>query len=408
MAPPVTRRQARQARRRQQHRRIGLLGGVAIAVAAIVVISAIAFGVHKVETGSHGSTRSQTTLLMQIQGTDRTAAASVLLAHNTATKSGVVVLVPPRVISEVCGYGSQNFGDVLALPNGAALSRQTMSMMLNDVTVDGSWVVSEAQLAKLVDVYGGITVDVDTNVVRRTSGGGGQILIPAGTNEHLDGAKAVEYALYSTSPQTGGPAQLTRLNRVVDALLQALPTDPTPIAASLRQLGPSGSSTLGVDKLSTLLAGLASDSRSAAGVFPTDLPVTPIYAGGLSPSYRIDDSATGVPQLVHNQLAASLPADANRTRPSVLLLNGVGTPGLVLSACARLSASGYSYAGSGNAANFNNPTSSVVIKSDSDPNVALGDAVAKALRLPTGDVVHATENQDVADVVVILGNDYHP
>ncbi len=385
-----------------------MLGGVAIAVAAIVIISAIAFGVHKVETSSHGSTRSQATLLMQVQGSDRTAAASVLLAHNSATKSGVVVLVPPRVISQVCGYGSQNFGDILALPNGPVLSRQTMSMMLNDVTVDGSWVLSEAQLAKLIDVYGGITVDVDTNVVRRTSGGGGQILIPAGTNEHLDGAKAVEYALYSSSPQTGGPAQLTRLNRVVAALLQVLPTDPTPIAASLRQLGPSGTSTLGVDKLSTMLAGLASDSRKAAGVFPTDLPVTPIDAGGLSPSYRIDDSASGVPQLVHNQLADSLPAGANRPRSSVLLLNGVGTPGLVLSACARLSARGYSYAGSGNAANFNNPTSSVVIKSDSDANVALGDAVAKALGLSSGDVVHSTENQDVADVVVILGKDYHP
>ena len=112
--------------------------------------------------------------------------------------------------------------------------------------------------------------------------------------------------------------------------------------------------------------------------------MTSIDAGGSTPSYRVDDSATGVPQLVNGQLASSLPAGADRHRPTVLLLNGVGTPGLVQTACPKLAAEGFAYAGSNNAATFNNPKSTVEV--DSDADVGLGDQVAHALGLPDGDV----------------------
>jgi hypothetical protein len=406
MAPPVTRRAARQARRRQQHRRVGLAGGIAIGVAAVVVIAATVFGVNKAVNHHSGSKRTQSTVLLQVQGSNRSAAASVLLAHNPSTKSGVEVLVPNRVITNVCGYGQQNFGAVLALPNGASASQQALSGMLDNITIDGSWVLSPAQLAKLIDVFGGVTVDVDTNVVQHTAGGGAKVLIPAGNHQHLDGAKAVEYALYTTSAQANAAAELTRLNRVMDGMLQAFPTTPAAIAAALRQLGTGGGSTLGATKLSTLLAGLAADARSSSGLFPTDLPIVPLNAGGSSPSYEVDTTATGVPQLVHTQLADSLPAGNQTHQTSVLLLNGLGTPGLVTSACPRIASHGFINAGSGNASSFTNDLSQVEVKSNAD--VSIGDQIAHALGLPTSDVVRTTEDESVADVIVVLGRDYQP
>jgi hypothetical protein len=403
MAPPVTRRQARQQRRRQQHRKVGLLGGAAIAVAAIIVVGALAFGVHKVVEHHDGTKRTQATVLLQVQGSTRAADASVLLAHDPSTKNGVVVLVPPRTITNVCGYGQQNFGAALALPNGASTSQAALSSMLNGVTIDGSWVLTPAQLAKLINVFGGITVDVDTNVIQHTSKGG-VVLVPQGQDKKLNGTQAVQYALYNTSPSADAAAQLARLNRVLDATFQALPTSPAPIAAALRQLGAGGTSSLGATRLSTLLAGLAADSRTASGLFPTDLPVTPIDSGGSSPSYAVDTSASGVPQLVHTWLANSVPTDAIASRTSVLLLNGVGTPGLVPTACPRLAALGFSFAGSGNAATFNNPKSQIDVGSDAD--VPLGERVAHALGLPNSDVVRSTMDQSVAKVIVVLGGDY--
>jgi anionic cell wall polymer biosynthesis LytR-Cps2A-Psr (LCP) family protein len=406
MAPPVSRRQARQQQRRQEHRRVGLLGGTVIAVAALVVAGALGLFAHHHYAPHHSAPkRTQTTLLMQIQAANRTAGASVLLANNAATKTGVEVLVPEHLITAVCGYGQQDFGNILTLPNGAAASQQAMSQMLNGVTIDGSWVVTEAQLAKLIDVFGGVTVDVDVNVVQRTSHGGGKILIPAGSSERLQGTQAVEYALYDASARAGAAGEQARMSRVLTAMFQALPTNPQPIAAALRTLGSGAGSTLGVTRLATMLAGLAADSRSQAGVFPTDLPVTAIDAGGAAPSYSANGSSSAIHQLVQSQLADSVPASASAKHPSVYLLNGVGTPGLVLSACSRLSSNGFAFAGSGNAGSFNNKTSSVEIQSDSQ--IALGDQIAHALGLPTSDVVRSNENQNVADFLVILGADYH-
>jgi anionic cell wall polymer biosynthesis LytR-Cps2A-Psr (LCP) family protein len=339
-------------------------------------------------------------------GSDRTADASVLLAHDPSTKSGVEVLVPAQVISNVCGYGQQAFGNVLGYPDGETQSRAALSSMLGGVTIDGSWVLTAAQLEKLVDSVGGITVaNVDVNVVERTAGGGGKILVPAGPNRHLNGAQAVEYATYDASSSTGDAAQLARLQQVVDGTLAALPKSPAAIASLLGQLGDGGTSTLGASKLAPMLAGLAADNQRTGGMFPTDLPVTQIDAGGSTPSYRVDDSATGVGQLVHGQLASSLPAGADRPRPTVLLLNGVGTPGLVETACPRLSGAGFAYAGGNNASTFNNPRSSIQIRSTSD--MALGQKAASALGLPPGDIQLNPSNESLADVVVVLGGDYH-
>ena len=67
----------------------------------------------------------------------------------------------------------------------------------------------------------------------------------------------------------------------------------TLLTQRLRPLGSGAQSTIGVQKLAALLVELAADDRTEAGVFPTDLPVTPIDAGGASPSYRPDTSSGG-------------------------------------------------------------------------------------------------------------------
>jgi hypothetical protein len=408
IAPQLTRRQARLQRRRQRNRRVGLVGGVIIAIVVLVLVGLGVFVGPKVVHHYNTTAKPpvQTTLLLQIQGPTHTAQASVLLAQGPAAGEGVEVLIPARVITDVCGYGTQNFGDVLALPGGETASRLALTAMLNDVSVDGSWVLPSATLAKLVDELHGITVDVDVNVLRRNTNGTSTVLVPAGNGEKLSGAQAAEYATYVASTHEDASGQLARSQQVVDGILAALPTSPTAIAADLRLLGNAGTSTLGVDRLANVLAGLATANQSQSGLFPTDLPVTAIDAGG-APSYQVDDtSSTGVQQLVSSHLAASVPAGGGTAQPTVFLLNGVGTPDLVKDACAQLTANGLSYAGSNNTATFSNAASIVEIKSDAD--VALGDQVAKALGLPDADVQLDPQNQNIADVIVTLGSDYRP
>ncbi|HEX3708147.1 MAG TPA: LCP family protein [Mycobacteriales bacterium] len=403
--PRMTRREERKVRKRQQRRKMGLAGGLGAGVIAVIVVITVIVGVHQVVTHHGSGERTQVTVLLQLQGSGGQASGSVLLAADPASKEGLEVLIPGRLITDVCGYGSQNFGDVLALPNGASASRSALSGILGGVVIDGSWILSDDELSRMVDAVGGVSVDVDTNVIQATAGGGARVLVAAGAGQRLAGTQAVEYATYQKARE-GAAAQLARLQSVVDATVQALPRSTTGVEALIRRLGPGAQSTIGVGNLAQLLVNLAKYDRTEAGVFPTDLPVTPIDAGGASPSYRPDTSASGVTQLVNTRLANSLPKNANNQHASVLLLNGLGTPGLVSSACPRLASAGFTYAGSQNAPSFSSARSQVDIFHDYD--VDQGYALARALGLPSSDVRRSVVNQNVAKFVVILGRDYHP
>jgi len=405
--PLPTRREERMQRRKDKRRKIGFAGGSAIAIGAVVVIAAVAFGVHKVTESTAPPPRTQTTVLFQLQGPAGGAAASALLAHDPANQQGVQVLIPARVLSEVCGYGEQNFGQMLALPNGIAASEAATSSLLGGITVDGAWVLNEAQFVRLIGALGGhITVGtVDVNVVRPRPGGGSIIEVPHGNNVPLNGTQAYEYATYVASSDEPAAAELARLQQVINGVLAALPKTSTGIAAVLRQTEGNASSTLGSDKLATFLAGLSTDYAHSGDLYATDLPTATVDAGG-APSYRVDGESAGLKSLVSQHLAGSVPAGAGSVRPTVLLLNGVGTYGLVPTACSRLSANGLAYAGSGNAPTFSKARSTVAVRSDGQ--VALGDRVAKALGLGAGDVVIDRSPETVADVVVTLGSDYKP
>ncbi|HVT64122.1 MAG TPA: LCP family protein [Mycobacteriales bacterium] len=399
--PQLTRREERRLRKRQQRRKLGLAGGIGVAALAIAGIVTLIVGVHHVVTHGSGSKRSQTTVLLQLRAASGVADGSMLLAADPSTERGLELLIPGRLITDVCGYGTQNFGSVLALPNGGAGSRSALSSVLGGVTIDGSWVIDEPTLATLVNQVGGINVDVDTDVIKRNPDGGGRILVAAGPGQHLNGEEALVYATYHPARE-GAAGVLARLQAVVDATIQALPRSITGVEALLRQLPKTSQTTISIPTLATTLTQIATYDQTDAGVVPTDLPVITIDSGGALPSYRADDA--NIKALVSGHLADSVPAGANQQHATVLLLNGVGRPGLVPKACPLLAANGFTYVGSGNAPNFSNARSEVDIFHDSDAEQAR--TLAKALGLPPSDVRKSIYNQTVAKFIVILGSDF--
>jgi hypothetical protein len=393
----------RAERRRQQRRRIGALGIAGVVVIALIVAAAVTFGVREATKHTTGAKLGPTTVLFSLAAANRSAAETALLTHDGRTAQGVELLMPARVLTEVCGFGNQQFGQILALPDGQRLSRAAASDLLGGVTINGSWVLSEAQLAKLVDQVGGITADVDTNVVQTKPDGSKVVVVQAGPRQRLTGAQAVAFATYVNGSEDAS-ANLVRLQAVLDGLLAGLPTNAGGVQRLISSLGAGAGSTVGISRLAQLLTGLAADARHN-NVLPTDLPVLKIDAGG-QPSYRVDPVQTAT--FVRANLAASLPASARTTRKRVFVQNGVGTPGLVGSACEKLVVAGFVFAGSGNAANFGYPTSKVLVFDRSLVSAGVGDSVARALRLSTDDVEVSSAGQNIADVLVILGKDYKP
>jgi hypothetical protein len=401
---PPTRREQRAERRRQRRRRLGAGGIAGLVVAVLAVLAGGGFFVHNATSGPSKPGDPQQTMLIALTGNDRSAAASMLAAHQASPRQGFEMLIPSRLLTDVCGFGSQQFGHIFTLPGGAAVARTAFSQVLGDVTIDSTLTLTETQLARLVDGVGGVVVDIDTDIIT-TSGTSRVVAIPKGNGQRLSGANAVLFATYVAAGEPPA-ASLTRFQEVFEALITALPRKNSLVVSALRAAQVDASSAA---KAASLFIALAADDR-ATRLLSENMPSQPIDSGGGPPAYRVDPN--GLKTLVSAQLAKSLPSDDVSKRPTVLIQNGVGRPGLVESACNRLLPAGFRFAGSGNAQTFDHKTTQIfVFPSTPDDLVRVtrdGDRVADLLRLPRSDVVASNQGNNVADLVVILGRDYKP
>jgi hypothetical protein len=406
-APPIggrppTRRELRAERRRQRRRRLGAGGIAGVVVLLLALLVGGGLFVHQATSGPTKPVDPQQTMLIALAGADRNASASMLAAHQANPRAGFEMLIPSRLLTDVCGFGSQQFGRVFGLPDGAKLARTTLSQVLGEVRIDSTLTLTETQLARLVDGVGGIAVDVDTDVIT-TSGGTRVVAIPKGNGQRLNGASAVLFATYVASGEPPA-ASLPRFQSVLEGLITALPRKTSAVVASLRAAQVDGRSLTATASLFTALAADDRDKRFLSEIMPSQ----PIDSGGGTPAYRVD--ATGLKSLVASQLGKSLPTGDVSKRPTVLIQNGVGTPGLVQSACDRLLPAGFTFAGSGNAQSFDYPKTQILVFPPTQDDLVRvtkdGDRVADLLHLPRTDVLASTQGNNVADIVVILGRDY--
>lgn len=399
-----SRRAARQEKLALRRKRGLVFGGVVVLV-ALAIFAAFGWsgGRSKQAPPSVAAGRTQTTLLVQVKGPAGDAVASALTAHDSRQRAGVLVLVPSEVIGRVPGFGSMPFGKALAVGQAAA-STSTLSDLMG-VTIDGSWVLSEQGFQQLVDKIGGVDVTVDKDITKAAADGTTTIVVPAG-QQKLNGANAVAYATFLDNGETE-QLRLARFDAVFAAVLAQLPKQPAAVAQLLSGLGAGSASSLAVSRVADVLVGLAADTAANSTV-DTVLPVTKLDVGDDSNAFSVDAAKTA--DLVKQQLSASIPANHKVSGNRVSVENQIGTPGIGESARAKLLRAGFTYLPGGNAPGMPNATASsvVLIMGTTSADIAKGDAVAKALGLPPGDVRVSRDDVRVADVIVLLGADYKP
>ncbi len=385
-------------RRRERRRRLAVSAGAVVVVLALVVAYVIGRSPAAEQPGAVTPGRTQSTVLLKIG--DPVVTGMALLAADPTTGDGAVVLIPSKLVVDVAGFGPMTLAEAASLPDPARAANALADTL--GITVDGTWQLSSEALAALVDAAGGVTVDVDTDVTGPGQNGSQVILIPAGT-QTLDGASAAVYAAFLGK---GEPeeSRLARLDAVLSAALGGLSTDAGQVTLALGSLG-AGSVSNVPDSLPGTLAALRS-AEGATSVVHRTLPVSIIDAGDSQPSVAVDAKSTAA--LVDDLLAGSKAASRPGGDVRVLVQNGVGTPGLGSSARDRLVADGFTYVAGGNAARFGTPNSLVLITASTAEKRAEGAAIAAALGLPDSAVRLTSQGQSVADVVVILGKDYHP
>ena len=383
------RRAEQRARRRKQRRRVAVAAGTAVAVLLALVVVVLVRGGSDDKKGSDKAVRTQRTVLLQVKRPDGTSTANALLAHDPKDRSGAVVLVPPQTLVTVPGVGSMVFGN--ALSTGSANRPRAALEDLMGITIDGSWVLDEAAFRRLVDLETGVAVTVDVPVLS-----GRTVLLQPG-NARLTGAQALLFATY-LAPGEEEQVRLARLQAVLDAVVNGLPDD---VATVVSGLGAGAQSSLKGSTLPDLLAGLKKDDDDLQY---RSLPVIKIDSGGDEVRFRIDEPATT--SLVDELLAQSVPpgvrADGNR----VLVLNGVGTPGLGEQVRGKLVPAGFVFVGSRNADAFNQCCTQVLVKEATTEAGDLGARVAKALGVPASSVRYSNQIGTIADVVVVVGKDF--
>jgi anionic cell wall polymer biosynthesis LytR-Cps2A-Psr (LCP) family protein len=387
------RAEARQRRRQRQRLVVGTAAGVVLLVVVTAVALLFLGDDEQVPADVEEQGRTQRTLLMQVQGADRSAVASALLAYDESSESGSVVLVPSQVIVDVPGAGSEPFGQAIATGPPNASSAALADLL--GVTIDATWVIDAGAFGALVDRLGGIPAAVEVPVIRD-----GQVVVPQG-QQLLDGARALALLGY-LAPGEPEQARLARQQEVLDGLLATLPEAPA-LTEALTALGPASMVSIPVTGLTDLLFGLAAAAEKQQLTYDS-LPVIPIDPGGGVMAFRLDEEAAAA--LVDRVLAQSVPAGERQTGNRVLVLNGVGTPGLGEAVRAKLVAADFVFVASRNAERFGFPTTQILVPEATPEAQRLGERVAEALGVAPD--VRQADLGSIADVVVIVGADFQP
>lgn len=307
------------------------------------------------------------------------------------------VLVPSRLLLDVPGAGRVPLAQSL-LGSPEAPGEAVADAL--EVKVDTTWALDSEALAALVDRVGGVVVNVDADVTQGTQVGAA-VLLGAGPQQKLTGQQAALFAQFLGAEEPEA-SRLARQEQVLRAVFAALPDDPATIRAIIGDL-PGAPRDTALDAVTAVVSAtrLAVSHDELAS---TVLPVTEIDAGGTVVSYGLDDEAAD--QLVDTRLAGAKLPVAAVGHVRVLVQNGVGTPGLGDVARTKLLAAGLRYVAGGNLPGFGQDETVVLLRDASTPNRERGMAVARALGLGQSSLRISQSAPTIADVVVILGEDF--
>lgn len=336
--------------------------------------------------GTAGTAAQQTLLLAVTDDSGRVGVAGLLAVDDDRLS---VVLLPDNLLLTVADAAQLPLAQSVTI-GPSALQRGVEDTL--SVRVDGTLVLSGAQLAALVDGAGGVVVDVAEQVGST---------VPAGDDQRLAGGQALTYA---TEAVDGRPAEerLARFGSVLTNLLAALPEDPADSRAALESAGVSGG-TVEPEAAAAVLAPAASRASTGDGV-AVILPTTELAGGAQQPWRGVDEDAVEA-QLADRLAGARLPVSALGP-VEVVVRNGVGVSGLVTAARDRLVAAGLSYGGGGNATSFDVVATVVLLPADTPEDRARGEAVAAALGVGSDSLQVSQEAAVGTDVVVVLGTDF--
>jgi anionic cell wall polymer biosynthesis LytR-Cps2A-Psr (LCP) family protein len=308
---------------------------------------------------------------------------SALLISEPSPAKGVTLLLPGSL-----GVPQDSGSGLLALSSavdtlGAYGTRTGINNLLG-TDISATWNIQTPFLQNLVDILGGVKIDSDVAV----SLNGKQVISP-GENASVNGAAAMAFATYKAKGESD-QAQLNRFGVMLQALITAMPTDPTAAASQITHMGAVEDPSLSDAALGALLAKLSTDARS--GAYSTE--TLPVLGNGTLGS--------GAATMVSGLLAGKVTSQSGQTAARVQVIDATGRSKAVQYAQAAMTNTGYIVL-PGTTKEATRSTS--VIEYTDDTRLKDAQALASTLGLPASAVRKVTSPLSV-DLLVTLGRDY--
>lgn len=141
----------------------------------------------------------------------------MMLSANLATKRIGLVSVPRDSRVDMIKYGSTKVNHAYAY-GGITLAKQTIEKLLN-IKADHYFVINFSAFKKIIDLLGGVDLDVEKDMYYRDDydGENGLIIDLQKGQQHLDAEKAIEYVRYRD--EEGDIGRVKRQQKFLNAVL---------------------------------------------------------------------------------------------------------------------------------------------------------------------------------------------
>jgi LytR cell envelope-related transcriptional attenuator len=296
----------------------------------------------------------------------------VAFAWDRGANTGSAVLIPSTTMVEVPSLGPQTLADVPSIASTRLL--ETVVENALGIDVDGTVLVNDAKLARLLAPAGRLTVDFPD--ATRIDDSAGVLTFQSG-KQRVEPSEAMRLLAGTTKDEL---SHLVSVAAVLDGWRNALTRKAVARA------------TVAVDQRLLPLT-----ISAGATVQNSTLPVERLSSGGAERfRVRAPDAFT--------LLQRSMPwaVIAKGQRPRVEVLNGVGAVGLTQAVATKVVPAGGEVTLTGNVPGFGVAQTKVVYYRDDARRAAQRLAAA----LGVGRVVRGADAIDVVDVTVIVGKDF--
>lgn len=328
----------------------------------------------------------------------------IVLTVDPTTKSAGMLSLPRDLWVPIPGQGENKintahfFGEVQKKGNGPALAKKTVQDLLG-VPIHYYAKVDFKGFEKLIDMVGGITIDVEKpvkdNEYPTENYGVQRVYIPAGV-QRMDGKTALRYAR-SRHADTDFNRN-TRQQKVILAArqqamrLDLLPKLPGMLGVMLQsvQTDLSANDLLALARMAREVDSNSIVSQSIDGTMTTD-----VNGDGTILKLRRDATARVINEVFHS-------GSVRKEAAKIEVQNGTGRAGLAASTADLLKNSGYSVVRIGNADGEYRET--VIL--DYSGKKATAEAIAQLLKVAVKNVRSVVSTgEEEADILVILGQD---